>query len=447
MYRTLLYILSFALMPLLAGAQEPISLADAIERGLAHNYQLQLSRAAVAVAENNNDWSLAGKYPAINLNLNSNNTYNNTNNPASIVRESSVLSNGMVPSVTTSWILFDGYRVNHTKDQLAAQVELSETELRSAVQNTVQTIMQTYHNALVQQEQLAVLKEVLKLSRDRIEYQEVRREYGQANTFDLLQVQDAYLNDSTNYLVQLNNYENALRSLKLAMGEDLGRAIVLTDELVVEDNTYVLDELWQKMLSDNPDLRTQVVNQQLAAINTRLQETTRYPSISLNAGLQYTINLNNGSQTFQPGSGEPFIQDLPGIASRSWQGFLNFSATYTLWDAGARRRRIETASLQEVQAQRAFDNLAQNLRTQLANTLATYNNQRRLVQLTNELLDNARRNLAIAEERFRGGLINSFDYRSIQLSYINANQARLNALLNLKNTEVDLLRLTGGLIR
>jgi outer membrane protein TolC len=68
------------------------------------------------------------------------------------------------------------------------------------------------------------------------------------------------------------------------------------------------------------------------------------------------------------------------------------------------------------------------------------------VAITESLVENARRNLEIGEERFRGGLINSFDYRTIQLSYINASQSQLNAYFNLKNTEIELMRLVGALV-
>ena len=74
-------------------------------------------------------------------------------------------------------------------------------------------------------------------------------------------------------------------------------------------------------------------------------------------------------------------------------------------------------------------------------------NQKRVVTLTEQLVSNARENLGIAEERFKGGLINSFDYRAVQLAFINAEQSRLAAIFNLKSTETELIRLTGGLVR
>lgn len=427
-------------------AQENLSLEQAIAAGLSNNFQVQLSRAAVAIAENNNDWSLAGRNPQVDLTLNANNNYTSTDNPASVVVESSIISNAVVPGVQANWVLYNGSRVTYTKDQFNTQVNLSNEQLRVQIQNTVQTITQAYYGALVQREQLVVLQEVLDLSRDRIQYQETRKEFGQGGTFDLLQAQDAYLNDSTNYLVQLNAYENAMRNLQLGMGISTPQNYTLTDQLEQVTAAFTFSQLEQQLMQNNPDLQVSKVNIQLAEINTQLQRIDELPQVSLSAGGNYTINVSTGSQTFNFGGMEN-EQDLPGIASRTLRGFVNLNASYNLWDGGARRRRIETAELQEIQSQLQYASQEQNLRIQLANTYATYENQQRLVAITGDLVENARRNLDIAEERLRGGLINSFDYRSIQLAYINATQSRLNALLNLKNTETDLLRLTGGLVQ
>ena len=440
----------FTLLVLVAShslfAQENLSLEQAIATGLSNNFQVQLSRAAVAIAENNNDWSLAGRNPEVDLTLNANNSYTSTDNPASVVVQSSIISNAVVPGVQANWVLYNGSRVTYTKDQFNRQVDLSNEQLRVQIQNTVQTITQAYYGALVQREQLMVLQEVLDLSRDRIRYQETRKEFGQGGTFDLLQAQDAYLNDSTTYLVQLNAYENALRNLQLSMGITTPKDYTLTDELAQTNAAFTYSALEQQLLQNNPDLKVSKVNIQLAEINTQLQRINQMPQVNLSAGGNYTINVSTGNQTFNFGGMEN-VQDLPGIASRTLRGFVNLSASYNIWDGGARNRRIETAELQEIQSQLQYASQEQNLRIQLANTYATYENQQRLVTITGELVDNARRNLEIAEERLRGGLINSFDYRSIQLGYINATQSRLNALLNLKNTETDLLRLTGELVQ
>ncbi len=441
---------SYILFPLLlltgaVFAQQELSLSQAIETGLANSYQIRITEAREDIAANNNDWAVAGRYPTINLTLNSNNNYRDLSNPGSVLRTSNTVNTGVSPGVEANWTLFNGYRVRYTKEQLEVQEQLSEGNIKITVENTIQSIIQAYYNALVQQEQLDVVQEVLILSRDRVEYQELRREFGQASTFDILQTQDAYLNDSTNYVLQANTFQTAIRNLNLAMGvDDLNTPYRLADTLTYDVEDYRLEDLQQQMLNSNNQLQNQYVNRELASVNTRIQETSLYPTVQMRTGLAYDVALSLGEQQF---SFEMEPRELPRVAAKTFTGFLNFTASYPIFDAGVRRTRIENAKTEELIAQHNINDLKRTLNNQLANTLATYNTQKRLVEVTTALVENARRNLEIAEERFRGGLINSFDYRTIQVSYINASQQRLNALFNLKNTETELIRLIGGLVR
>lgn len=440
-------LLTLALLAAGLKAQSPLSLSDAIQTGLANNFQIQISEMQRDIAANINDWAVAGRYPSINLVVNSSNSYRNQSNPAGPLTRLNSLSPSLAPGVEASWVLFDGYRVRYAKQQLEQQVQLFEGNVKLEVENTIQRIIQAYYSALVLQEQLAVVEEVLILSRDRVAYQELRKEYGQASTFDILQDTDAYLNDSINYMVQLNTFESALRNLNLAMGVDeLDTRYSLTDKLEHEAGDYALEDLQQRMLANNHQLQNQMLSRELAAINTRIQESAMKPSLSMQAGTAYNIGISFGEQTLEFGTNIN-TRSLPEVAAKTFTGFVNFSAAYPLFDGGVRRKNIETAQTEEMIAQAGISELKRNLSGQLANTLATYNTQKRLVDVTTQLVGNARRNLEIAEERYRGGLINSFDYRTIQLGYINASQQRLNAQFNLKNTETELIRLIGGLVR
>ncbi|PHN08022.1 TolC family protein [Flavilitoribacter nigricans] len=427
-------------------AQETsLSLSEAIEIGLKNNYQIQIRQLEKEQAANLNDWGVAGKYPTINLTLNNNNTYSGSKNPASFLRELSQFGTGLGPGIEANWVLFDGYRVRFTKDQLEQQERMSEISTKLAVENTIQSIIQAYYAALVQKEQLDVRMEVLDLSRDRVAYQEVRREYGQAGTFDVLQTQDAYLNDSTSYIVQLNTYENALRSLNLAMGIDVfGTNYTLTDTLTRELPAYEFEAMQTRLLANNQSILNLQMARELAHTNTLLQEATKSPTVSVRGGANYNLNKTVfGTGTFSDGN----ERDLGGIGSSNYSAFINLSATYNIFDGGVRRKQVENAKTGELIAQLNIEEAKRNLNLQLQNGLATFESQKELVRVTQQLADNARRNLEIAEERFRGGLINSFDYRTIQLGYINANQALLNAIYNVKLTETELIRLTGGLVR
>ena len=423
--------------------QESLSLPQAVEIGLRNNYSIQIAKENIEIAKLDNDWAMAGRYPSVDLNVNSNNGFSNSNNPASFLTEISSFSTGLVPSISANWVLFDGQRVRITKRLFEEQQRLSEGNMMIAVENTMRSIILAYYAVLVQKEQLDVLEEVLKLSRDRIAYEEVKQEFGQAGKFDLLQTQDAYLADSTTYLIQQNTYENALRNLLLAMGEDnLNRAYELTDQLEYEAADYQLEDLQAKMFVNNRSLQNLFVNRELANVNSRLAEAQRSPTVSVQGAASYSTNLSSGNGTLR--SGETL--ELDAVIAKNLNLGLNFVATYNLFDGGINKRNIEKAQRNEIIAQWNIEETKRQLSNQLANTLATFNNQRQLVRLSEGRQVNAQQNLEIAEERFRGGLINSFDYRSIQLAYINASQAKLSALFNLKNTETELIRLIGGLV-
>lgn len=426
-------------------SQQDLSLAQAIELGLKNNYQIQIAERNLEIAQNNNDWAVAGRYPRVNLNMNWNNSYTNNNNPASFFPLFESLSSGVVPGAEATWTLYNGSQVRISKQQFEELQNLGEGNVQIAVENTIQRIILSYYQALVQQEQLRVRREVLDLSRDRLEYARVRVEFGQAASFDVLQSQDAYINDSTSYLIQENTYQNALRDLKLAMGlDDLSQQYELTDQLqfVVED--YALEDLQTQMLSNNNTLQNLFINREIAHTNTRLAETANFPTVSLRGAITDNINFNIVSTATSVVGDE---RDFGGIRTNSFNTFLGFTATYNLFDWGVRKRSIENAKLQEITAQLNIEDQKRTLNTQLQNTLATYNNQKQLVQVTNQLVENAQRSLSIAGDRFEAGLINVFDYRNVQLSYINAQQSRLNAIFNLKTTETELQRLVGGLVR
>ena len=426
-----------------------LSLSDAIQRGLENNYQVRIAANELEVARNNNDFALTQKYPTITLGLSPGVNYRNQSNPASIVSQSTVTSYAMAPNAQLNWVLFNGGRIAIDKERLETLADLGAGQLQLQLENTVQDIIDAYYNAVVQREQIDVRRRVLVLSRDRIEYQQVRREFGQGGTFDELQARDAYLTDSSSLVQQRVTYENAVRNLLQLMGEEvLTTAVDLTTELEYEPVDYDLSTLEQQLLAANRNLQNLLINRDLAALQTRLIESERAPVIGIGAGVSYDINVQTGTQTFDFGGDQPSReQELPGVAARTLAGNVGFTASYLLFDGGNRRVRIQSSRLQEITAQLDYQAAQQQLRAALQNTLALYQNQSRVVGITQQLIDNAERNLEIAEERFSGGTINSFDYRQIQLNYANAEFQLLNALLQLKQTETELLRVTGGIVR
>lgn len=424
--------------------QESLSLSQAIELGLKNNYQIEIAKKETEIAQNNNNWKAAGRFPTVNFNLGVNNSFAGQNNPASFLQKFNSITTGLTANVDAIYVLFDGYRMKINKQRFEALEKQSEGNTKLAVENTIQSIILAYYQVLIQAEALETLTELLNLSKDRIAYETTRREFGQVGRFEILQTEDAYFNDSTSYLITLNTYDLAMRNLQLAMGEDdIEKEYILSDELSFEAASFVFDDLNDKMLNSNQNLRNLYHSLSIAGIERKATESIKYPTISLNGGANYGASLSGINVIEAPPT---LMIDSPNT-NTNYNFYLNVSATYNLYNGGATKRGQQNAEMQEQIVQLNIENLKRNLSAQLSNTLITYDNQKALLEVTRNRVANAKENLSIVKERFRSGQINSFDYRTIQLNYLNAVQSQLQAVFNLKNTETELTRLTGGLIR
>ncbi|MEO1515680.1 MAG: TolC family protein [Bacteroidota bacterium] len=442
-----LYIISLCLVCSFHGlAQKKLSLSDAIRIGMRNNFQIQIAERQLDIARNDNTFKNTSRYPNIDFNLSARNSADRITPVVSFLQESyNSTSNSPVASLDLSYTLMDGHRARIDKSRFEELVAQGQANLAITVESSIYDIIRNYYQALLEQEQLNVIQEVLALSRERVKTQKIRREYGQGGDFDVLQSQDALLNDSTNYILQKNTYENAMRALKLAMGEkDINKLYELTDQLEYEAKVYQFTDLKRKMQANNKNLLQLQTARNLARIDRELNQSLRRPTLELNSGLVQRLDLSYSDAI------NPFDQegDIYGFASgRSSSFYLNLSFNYNLFDAGTVKRQVENARIQETIAELNISDQQRQLATQLKNTLETYNNRRKMVKITEALIGNARQNLQFAEERYLAGQINDFDYRTIQLSFINASQARLSAIYNVLITETDLVRLIGGLVR
>ena len=197
---------------------QELSLAESLAVGLENNYQIRISDETVRIAENNNSWGAAGMFPSISVGAFQNNRYNEADNLINPDQRNEYYINSFAPYVRLNWKLFQGFAVHITKDKLGALQEYSEGYATIVVENTIQGIVLSYYNALLQEELLGVTEEVKTLSRDRYHYMMFKKELGGAVTYDVLQAKNAYLDDSTTNLLQQLNMKNAYLNLKLLLG-------------------------------------------------------------------------------------------------------------------------------------------------------------------------------------------------------------------------------------
>ena len=426
--QTFLLIVCLLIGPL-AWAQTPdLSLSDALRIGLKNNFDIRIADQSIRIAENNNSKGNAGMLPRVDLNMSG--SWFETQNPASFVVNRRNGNSG----INLSWNLFDGYRAVATKDRLEYLEEQSEGNASIIVETTMQAIILAYYNTLVAMEQLKVLEETLGASRRRFAYEEVRKEIGASGTFELLQFKDALYTDSTNLTIQQLNFRNAVKNLNLLMNVPIQSQWNFTDPLQTNFPSYDLRELREEMLDNNNNLQNQYITNHILRQDTRLARANLYPTLGFNASTNYGL----GSVTLVDGNTRDFS---------AFDYSAGLTLSLNLFNGGQTRRAIKSAQINEQIGLLQERQLEEALQNDLWVAHDTYNTRKEIKTLTDDLVENAQTNLEIAEDRFESGLINSLDYRQIQLQLLQAQLSRIQALRDLIESETELVRLTGGLVR
>lgn len=417
-------IFSLLFVSAVLNAQESLTLSGALEKSLENNYGIVISKSEAEIAELNNNWGTAGRYPNIGFDASTSNSKELINNTT---------SNRVAGSIGLNWTIFNGFRVNITKDKLERLEELAKGRSAVVVENTIQDVILSYYNILLQQEKLMVLKNLMKLSEDRYKYVQLKFDVGGTVTYNVLQAKNVYLEDKALFLNQEVVVRNAIRNFNFLIGEQPSAEWNFVEDFSSETSEFVLGDLLDKMLANNQTLQNQYVNLVLQQKETALQKSNLYPRVSFSTGIENSYSWLN-------------TQSQGNTSTEALTPYGNLSLSFDIYTGGTRKRAIDIAKINEEITQVEIEEMEHSLTNLLFNEYDLYNLRKTLLNVSEQSLEAAEMNLQIADEKFKSGAINSFNYRDIQISYLNTALNRLQAVYNLIYSNTTLTRLTGGFL-
>jgi outer membrane protein len=222
---------------------------------------------------------------------------------------------------------------------------------------------------------------------------------------------------------------NAVRDLNFLLGIDPAARWNFPGPFQADTSKYDLADLSAKMMANNQTLQNQYANLLLQQKETGLSRSALYPSLSLSAGM----DENLGS--------EQFIGSTNALSA-----YGNLRLSWDIYTGGTRKRAMEVARINEEIAGVEIEQMEHALMNELLNLYDFYSVRVALLRVADESLQAAQLNMTIADEKFRNGAITSFEYRDIQLIYLNSALRRLEAVYNLIGSRTALTRLTGGFL-
>jgi outer membrane protein TolC len=413
-------------------AQNNLSLKEAVTIAIQNSYDIKLVENNLSIAQNNNNYGVAGGLPTVTANGTNNNTLTTINqtfpDASRNTTRSGVDGSTLNGGLSATMILFNGYRIAATKDRLESIQKQTEAALQVQMLNTSSTVMQQYYNVIRQLAFLKTIEKSIEASEQRVAIVKTRQELGVANQADLLQSSldlNALLQAKQNQLLVLDQVKADLFN---SMVVPANSNYLFTDSIQV-DQKMILSDVESKMKA-HPLLQSA---QQLINVNQFLEKETKalmYPTLRANSGFNYNSNKSTAG----------FI-----LLNESYGPFLGFNLSIPIYAGTANKRAYKNAQINTVNSKIQYDNTAQNLSTELFKTYQNYQNSIKQTPTEIQNYEMSDALLTLVMDRFKLGEATIVDVKQAQQSFETAGFRLTSLKFSAKIAEIELKRLSNQL--
>ena len=413
-------------------AQNNLSLKEAVTIAIQNSYDIKLVENNLSIAQNNNNYGVAGGLPTVTANGTNNNTLTTINqtfpDASRNTTRSGVDGSTLNGGLTATMILFNGYRIAATKDRLESIQKQTEAVLQTQMLNTSSTVMQQYYNVIRQLAFLKTIEKSIEASEQRVAIVKTRQELGVANQADLLQSSldlNALLQAKQNQLLVLDQVKADLYNTMVLPANS---NYIFTDSIQV-DQKMILSDVESKMKA-HPLLQSA---QQLINVNQFLEKETKalmYPTLRANTGFNYNSNK----------SAAGFI-----LLNESYGPFLGFNLSIPIYAGTSNKRAYKNAQINTVSAKIQYDNTAQSLATELFKTYQNYQNSIKQTPTEIQNYEMSDALLTLVMDRFKLGEATIVDVKQAQQSFETAGFRLTSLKFSAKIAEIELKRMSNQL--
>lgn len=413
-----------------SGAQDSLTLQQAVSLALKNNLGIQVTRNEKEIAELNSHAGNAGMLPIVTLNANgttgSTNSYQEFANGTTQERDNA-RTTGINAGVNATWVIFDGMRMFATREKLREMEAMGELQLKKVIENTIEQVSTAYFNAERLKEQHTIYKNSIILYQERESLAKLRLESGSGNRAEYLQATVERTTQENRLMQTELEWKNALAVLRTTMSKTSDTLYYTSDSLTVPAYAATM----AADISNNTDLQLAQKGIGIAQLEEKEIKSGYMPRISVGGNYNF---INNNSQ-----AGFVLLNrnyGYSGLINVSW---TLFNANTTRTNAKIARLNTENQELLKKEAELILKEVYQRTYNQYALALQQVQSEQSNLLLASE-------NLSISMDRYREGKSSLMEVREAQ-KYADDIRIRLtDALYNAQVSEIILKRVTGNLI-
>lgn len=254
-------------------------------------------------------------------------------------------------------------------------------------------------------------------------------ENGFAEKLDISKLEVQLSNLQTEREKALNSINNGYIGLKLLIGMPIQDSLILTDNITYEDIRNGVLDASQYNYSDRKEYQYAELGKQLGEFNIRRYELSKLPTVSLSSNYNYIRQANKF-----------------GFGGR-WNpsSLIGLNVNVPIFSGFAKEARIDKAKLQLQQTlnnmealKLSIDREVQQAANNYRNALATLDNQKRNMELAQQVYDQTRL-------KFQNGVGSNTEISTAQSDLLVAQNNYILATYDAINAKIDYLKATGKL--
>ena len=427
-------ILLGAIPSLTAQQRDTLSLQAAVQQAVENNYSIQVARTNEQISDNSLNIGNAGLLPSVSLSssgsLQQQDTRQEFEQPLGEQTINGAQSSNLDASVNLQYTLFDGLGNTYNYRQLKTEKNLTEAQARQTIEQTLLRVVQQYYQVARLRAEAEIAKEAVTLSQQRLSRVETGVQFGNKSRVDLTNAQVDLDTDSTTLIEAKTQYRNARRTLNVLLGQAPNTPVTVEEQVSFQQDLE-RQALLEQAQERNSSLQAADYEVKNARLQKKIANASYFPEVNLTSSYAYS----------QSASDAGFLNEQRSSGIRS-----GLELNMPLFSGFQNDIRAENAELRLQNQKNRKAETELNVRRDLTNAYATYEQNLRALRLEKRSVDNARLNLRRTRESYQVGQATATQLREAQVNFTRAKTRLTNARYDAKLAEVELYQLAGLLL-
>ena len=433
-------------------AQSSWSLERCVFTAAQNSIGIQISELGINQMEVNEKQAKHSRYPNLNGSTNVQWSFGRTVDPTTNEFNTETFFVNTF-QFTSGVMLYNGGKINNSIKQAKLMTKAAEQDYQQQIRNISLQVANTYLQAIFALENRKISENQLKLSEEQLDQVNLMIENGTLPANEALEIQAQVARESQNIILNDNNYQANLLTLKQLLRLDPQEEMVLEiPDLENYETTnpfsVTFDEAYKLALQNQPNIKAGEYRVESSELSRSIAAADQLPSLSIfgtlgtnysNRGISFVGNqditvtedvlINNVPSTLAIDQSIPIFED----ALYGDQIETNLSYTfavglsiplYNRYNVAASKQRAE---LDKKQTLLNNQQLKEDLKINVQSALAESRSAKLALTASQKALESQQAAFENAQKRFKLGAINNFDYVTARNLIDNAE---INALIS-----------------